>query len=235
MAVFIAIPVLFNRFVVIGPCFEIFDLAIFFLLSLSLNISRINMGRFKEFDEQEALDKAIDLFCRQGYEATSAEDLVNNIGLSRSSLYRAFTDKKSLFIKCLEKYSYNREEVMSNLIEQSNDIPATIKLFFQIIVDQDIHLNIPRGCLIVNTGIELASHDSEIAKIVSESNDNMIGILEKAIKKGQQLGQISKQHSPSTLANFVFNNISGVRISIKSKKGKEAIDDAIRLALSILK
>jgi len=193
------------------------------------------MPRPREFDETLAIEKAIDLFCKKGYNATSANDLVDNLGLSRSSIYATFSDKHTLFIKCLQKYSKNRETIMTKMIRESDDILETLQQFFNIIIDQDAGVKIPNGCLIVNTGIELAAHDKDIEKIVHKSNTKMISILETAIKKGQKLNQITKTVDSKNLAQFVFNTISGIRVSIKSTSLKMNYDGIVKICLESIK
>lgn len=192
------------------------------------------MARTREFDEIEVLDKAVDLFWRKGYNATSANDLVAELGLSRSSLYATFGDKRSLFVKSLDRYRRQAVQKMKTLVEESEDLPQSIAEIFRMVVDQDITAQIPKGCFIVNSSIELAPHDQEIAKIVNANMQDVESTFEMAIKKGQQKGQVSKSHSAKALARFLFNNISGLRVAVKSNNDKAALDDVIQVSLSVL-
>lgn len=194
----------------------------------------IVMPRTKAFIEENILDKAIHLFCEKGYHATSASDLVAHLGLSRSSIYATFSDKHQLFTQCLERYCHHREVIMSNMVAKSEDIPKTLQEIFHIIINQEMNVTIPKGCLMVNTGIELAAHDDTIAQIVHTGNQRMIDIFEVAIRKGQKFGQISKERSPKTLAAFIFNNISGIRVALKSNTPKVNYQEIIKLCLSVL-
>jgi len=181
------------------------------------------MARVKEFNETEVLDKAVELFWEKGYQATSANDLVNGLGLSRSSIYSTFTDKRTLFIKALKRYSQLHVEKVLKEVKQSDDIPKTIAVIFNNIISQDDSAKISKGCFIVNTGIELAAHDKEIAEIVNQNKINVESVLKTAIRKGQKLGQISKAHKAEKLARFIFNNVSG-----------EELKEVIKLCLSVL-
>ena len=192
------------------------------------------MARIKEFNTEEALDKAVEIFWQKGYNATSANDLVKGLGLSRSSIYSTFTDKRTLFIKSLDRYRSKNVAAMLNMIKQSDDIPATIAEVFKLIIEQDIRAKIPKGCFIVNTGIELAAQDNEIARIVNENTKNIESTFRAAIEKGQKLGQISKKHKALSLARFISNNISGLRVTIKSNNEKAILDDIVRMCLSVL-
>jgi len=192
------------------------------------------MARAKEFDEVVVLDKAIDLFWKKGYYATSANDLVSGLGLSRSSIYSTFIDKRTLFIKALKRYSQLNVATVLEEVKQSENIPKTIAAIFNNIITQDDSAEISKGCFMVNTGIELAVHDKEIAEIVNQNNIYVESALKTAIKKGQYLGQISKRHKPYSLARFIFNNVSGLRVTVKSNKEKKELEEVVKLCLSVL-
>lgn len=193
------------------------------------------MARLKEFDETEVLDKAVELFWTKGYNATSANDLVKGLGLSRSSIYSTFKDKRTLFIRSLDRYRKRNVAQIINMIEQSDDIHKTIAQIFRLIIAQDITAKIPKGCLMVNTGIELAPHDNEIAAIINENMKDIEHTFKVAIEKGQALGQIPKTHKADSLARFIYNNISGLRVAVKSSQDKSLLDDVAKVCLSILK
>lgn len=193
------------------------------------------MARTKEFDEIEILDKAVDLFWTKGYNATSANDLVKGLGLSRSSIYATFKDKRTLFIKSLDRYRRRNVDQMLSMVKQSDDILKTIAEVFKLVIAQDITAKIPKGCLMVNTGVELGPHDNEIAQIVNENAQNIEATFKIAIEKGQALGQIPKTHQAEALARFIHNNISGLRVAVKSTQEKEILDDIVNMCLSVLK
>ncbi len=193
------------------------------------------MARVKEFSETEALDKALEVFWQNGYHATSANDLVNGLGLSRSSIYSTFTDKRTLFIKALERYSQRSIDSVLEVIEQSDDIPATMTVILKDVIKQDYSLEIPKGCFVVNTGIELAAHDEEINKMVSRHMKKLESTIKTAIKKGQRLGQISTDKKAEVLARFIQNNISGLKVAVKSHKKKKELMEVVDLCISVLK
>jgi TetR/AcrR family transcriptional repressor of nem operon len=87
----------------------------------------------------------------------------------------------------------------------------------------------------VNSTIEMAPHDAETAAIVNENMQHIEDELQRAIKKGQVAGQISKDQSPRALARFFFNMISGIRVAAKSGADKKVYDDIVKVTLSTLK
>jgi TetR/AcrR family transcriptional regulator, transcriptional repressor for nem operon len=192
------------------------------------------MARTKKFNQEAVLDKAVQLFWEKGYNATSANDLVNELGLSRSSLYDTYGDKRKLFILSLNRYRNEIVEKTIKMIDDSTDIRVTIKDIFTLVIEQDIHSKIPKGCFMVNSTVELAPHNSEIAEIVNANMQDIEDALFRVIKKGQDIGEFSKSHTARSLARFVFNAISGLRVASKSGVDKKVLNDIVKVTLSAL-
>jgi len=193
------------------------------------------MARTKSFNQEEVLDKAVQLFWTKGYNATSANDLVKELGLSRSSLYDTYGDKRTLFVKSLNRYRKTVVAEMIKMIDNSTNIKAALREIFKLIIEQDIEAKIPKGCFIVNSAIELSSYDKEIAKIVALNQQKVEEALEKAILKGQKEGTISNNQKATYLAKFFYNSIVGIRVSMKYSKFRSSLDEVITINLSILK
>lgn len=192
------------------------------------------MARTKGFNEEEVLDKAVQLFWTKGYNATSANDLVKELGLSRSSLYDTYGDKRTLFINSLKRYRETVVAEMLNMIDNSTNIKQTFKDIFRLIIEQDIEAKIPKGCFVVNSAIELSSNDNEIAEIVKLNQYEFERTLEKAILKGQKEGSISNTQNATYLAKFYYNSIVGIRVSMKYNKLRTSLDEITKINLSIL-
>jgi TetR/AcrR family transcriptional repressor of nem operon len=193
------------------------------------------MARTKEFNEDKALDKAMEIFWYKGYNGTSAQDLVTHLGLSRSSLYDTFGDKQKLFAQSLKKYQKQSQDQVVHLFETSENIKETLHDIFKQAVVESLEDRITKGCFMVNSSIELAMHDQEIAKIVQNNGQTMEDVFTKAVQKGQDLGQISKKLEARALARFIFNNYSGIRVLARSgEKDKQVYDDIVKTMLSVL-
>lgn len=193
------------------------------------------MARTKEFDEDKALDKAIEIFWCKGYNGTSAQDLVTHLGLSRSSLYDTFGDKQKLFSKALRRYLEHGQEATRSLLNQSEDIKETLTQIFKQAVIESLDDRMTKGCFVVNAAVELAMHDEEIAKIVNDNRQTVEEIFLTAVKKGQKAGQISTQLEAKTLARFIFNNYTGIRVLARSgENDKKVYDDILKAMFSVL-
>jgi TetR/AcrR family transcriptional repressor of nem operon len=202
--------------------FRIFDI---FVKEFNLNI----MARTKEFNEDQVLDKAIEIFWHKGYNGTSAQDLVNHLGLSRSSLYDTFGDKQKLFARALKKYHDENYIKIKEILETATNIKETLSVIFKLAVVESLEDRITKGCFMVNSAVELAMHDADIAKIVNDNRKIMEEVFYTAVKKGQELGQISSKQEARSLARFIFNNYSGIRVLARAgERDKQVYDDILK-------
>ncbi len=193
------------------------------------------MARKKEFDEDELLNKAVTLFWDKGYHATSAQDLVDGLGINRSSLYNTYTDKRTLFTKSLRQYqAKNTGAVLSMLKNVVNAQEAITQLLYAVIKESEED-ELAKGCFMVNTAVELSSHDKEIGSLVAENAKSVEDAFARTIEKGQQDGQFTKAKSAKALAHFVFSTISGLRVSARSGVDKQTLEDIVEVALLALR
>jgi TetR/AcrR family transcriptional regulator, transcriptional repressor for nem operon len=193
------------------------------------------MAGKKAFDETEVLDKAMNLFWEKGYNATSAQDLVDELGISRSSLYDTYGDKHSLFVKSLLKY---RKEWIAPAIEGANTITnaeAYIISLFDFIKRETFDLNSTKGCFWINAAIEMAPTDSEVTAIAKAIMNDTENAFYKAIKKGQKQGVFSTIHTARSLAKFVLNAMSGLRVNVKLDADEKKFDNIMNICLFVLK
>lgn len=193
------------------------------------------MARTKEFNEEKALDKAIEIFWHKGYNGTSAQDLVTHLGISRSSLYDTFGDKQKLFAQSLLRYQKQSQDQVIKLLDDSENVKETLHDIFKQAVIESLEDRITKGCFMVNSSVELAMHDEDIAKIVKSNSQTMEQVFTKAVKKGQESRHISKQQDARVLARFIFNNYSGIRVLARTgERDKQVYDDIVKAVFSIL-
>jgi len=193
------------------------------------------MARTKEFDTEEVLEKAIGVFWDKGYTACSIQDVVEGLGLSRSSIYETFGDKRQLFLAALKKYQREGVDSMRHNLEAATNVRQALKDIFYAILPVGPDGSMQKGCFLVNSGIELAPHDPEIAAIVQANRQEIEEILRSAIQKGQDSGLISRKLDALSIARFFFTTISGLRVSATSDNAdRKTLEDIIRVSLSVL-
>lgn len=176
------------------------------------------------------LDRAVNLFWRKGYNATSAQDLVDNLGISRSSLYDTYGDKHTLFVTALRQYRKDKIDPVLN----KTDIEAYIRFFFESVQMEALCDSGSKGCFLVNSVVELAPVDSEIATIANAIMHDTEEALFKVIETGQEKGVFTKKYSARSLARFVFNSLNGLRVTVKFDADKEMFEDIVAVCLSTL-
>lgn len=179
------------------------------------------MGRSKEFDENVVLQKAMELFWKQGYEKTSLNDLVEHMGIHRRSLYDTFGDKRTLFLKTMDFY----EELVRNKIQaivlKAETAKQAIRFIFDFIIEG--YEDKQWGCLTVNSATELALMDKEIKERIERTFMQTEQLLADLVRKGQQAGEISSEYEPEVLAEVLHNTLHGIRVQLRISASKEKL------------
>lgn len=192
------------------------------------------MARTKDFDEDEVLMKAVHLFWLKGYNGTSMQDLVDGLGISRSSLYDTYGDKHTLFLKALENYKKTVSAKMEAIVGGANSAKDAVKGLLEFTIGELLSDKEHKGCFLVNAAVEVAPHDQEVNKIICQSDREVGAYFYKTIKQGQETGDIINSKEPRALADFILNNIKGVRVTAKSVNDKKLFKDIIDLTMSVL-
>lgn len=185
------------------------------------------VGRPREFDEDQALDAAMQAFWAKGYEATSMADLMAVTGLHKGSIYQAFGDKHSLFVQALNRYLAEMRETERSVLKKAPTPLDGLRNGAHHVLDMaDCEGEVPRGCLAVNALVELAPHDAEIKTILGDHMQFMRATIGETIGDAQTAGQVSKDRPPEVLTSMLMTFMAGLAAMMKSGLGK---DDARRL------
>jgi TetR/AcrR family transcriptional repressor of nem operon len=190
--------------------------------------------RTKEFKEDEALEKAMQLFWLKGYNGTSMQDLLDGLGLSRSTLYRAYIDKHSLFLKALGHYQQFSSSEIKKVIKEDDAAKETIRKLLEFIAAVVIQDEQHKGCFMLNSEIELSLHDKVVHDMVISSDQDIEDVFYHVIKKGQKRGEINKGEDARAMARFFLNTAKGIRVTAKSNSDHEVFKAIIALALKAL-
>lgn len=193
------------------------------------------MARTKEFDPDAALQSALELFWRRGYEATSVADLVEHLGIGRASLYATFGNKHELYLKALDRYTEGRDALLLAELSQPGDalpaVRAVVRRFAAEAVADDVRA---KGCLVTNTAVELAPHEPASARRVEMSWDRFETLLHSALVRAQARGELPEGRDPRALARMVLVLLQGVRVVGKTSGDTARVRDAVEQALSLL-
>lgn len=192
------------------------------------------MARTKDFDETEVLDKAICLFWHKGYNGTSMQDLVDGLGISRSSLYDTYGDKHSLFIKALERYQEMGAKRMYEIVNKAASAREAISQLLELITADLVNDKQHKGCFVVNAEVEVAPHDVDVSNIICKNEQMIESLFVQAIQRGQQTGEIDSKKDVRALARFIVNTVKGIRVSAKTITDRSFFDDIISTTVSVL-
>lgn len=175
----------------------------------------MNPGRPRTFDTEPVLEKAMQLFWSQGYEATSLQDLLTATGLARSSLYESFGSKQRLFEAAFERYSHQRAADMQRRLEQAA-VPLDFIHECLLSVLDDVGGEPPRGCMLVNVTNEFSTRDPIVGALIERAGRLFRQVFADAFARAQAAGQMPAERSPATLALYMHCTMSGLRTQAKS-------------------
>lgn len=190
------------------------------------------MARSKEFDIDDVLLKAMNIFWQQGYEKTSMQDLVTGMGIHKRSMYDTFGDKHTLYIKALERFASIQSSRLESRIEGVTSAVAAIRLLFEATIHRSDAE--PRGCMLVNTAVELSNHDPEAAARANEAFLDTEALIERLVRHGQEGGEISSRHTAEALAATLHNALIGLRVLVKTVKDKHKLEMIVNTTLAML-
>ncbi|MFE9018669.1 TetR/AcrR family transcriptional regulator [Streptomyces sp. NPDC007808] len=193
------------------------------------------MARTKEFDPEAALQAALELFWRRGYEATSMADLVEHLGIGRASLYATFGSKHELYLKALERYDRaGLPPIVRELSQPGPALPAVrsvVRRYATEAADDRLRRN---GCLVTNTAAELAPHDPAAARQVERNWDQLETVLHSTLLRAQAQGELPADRDPLTLARMLLVLLQGLRVVGKASPDPARVRDAAEQALALL-
>jgi TetR/AcrR family transcriptional regulator, transcriptional repressor for nem operon len=171
-----------------------------------------SVGRPREFDEQRALEAAMDEFWRKGYESTSLSDLSGRTGLHRGSLYQAFGDKHKLFMRCLSYYADREFEELSAVAFGRKSPLDGIRALVRTVSN---HAADGRGCLMINSLVELAPHDPDVREMLANEGQRRIAVMADLLTRAQELGEIRAELDPLALARQAMVSLAGSAVLLK--------------------
>lgn len=192
------------------------------------------MPRVKLFDEQEVLRKAMNLFWKQGYAATSMQDLVSHLGINRASLYDTFGGKDQLFKSAFDLYRRTNKEGLIQFFEARPNVKEGFSELFEIAIREAVEDEDHKGCFVVNTTTELIPNDESIVEILEKSKGDFQLIFYEYLKKGKLDGQLKGNMGLKSLSILLYTLYSGIRVVSKVRPNKKELSDSIHIAMTLL-
>ena len=166
-------------------------------------------GRPREFDRDEVLDRAMQLFWDHGYEGTAVSDLVEHLGIGRQSLYSTFGDKRRLFDEALSRYAETELQTVIAMLDGPGPPLGNIQAVMQRWQEM-AESGHKRGCLFGNTAAELAAHDEELAQRLAQQFRRLEDAFARALRRAKKEGELSEDKDPRALARFIVTLSQGL-------------------------
>ena len=193
------------------------------------------MARPREFNTQDALEKAMQVFWAQGYEATSLQDLTKAMEISKSSFYNTFGSKHELFVSTIDHYNkYVAAHRATAVIAEADTVKAGIAAVFRNSADSVMEGGDNCGCFLNNCAGEVAPHDSQATKHLAAGLKHMEDAFYTALLEAQECGEINPWREPRALARYLAAALNGLIVVGKVRPEREALDDIISVTLTAL-
>jgi TetR/AcrR family transcriptional repressor of nem operon len=192
------------------------------------------MARPREFDEPAVLDAAMQRFWEYGYEATSVRDLAHAMGITGASLYNAYGDKRSLFSRSLDHYLDRSFRERIGRFEGYFPPRRAIEAFFDEIIEQSLRDKNRRGCLLVNSALEVAPHDREFLRVISKVLVQVEAFFYRCAQAGQLDGSIAKSQSAKDIGRLLLGVLLGIRVLARTRPDRDLLEGLVRPVYALM-
>lgn len=192
------------------------------------------MARPREFDEVGALDAAIHCFWSRGYEATSVRDLADAMQITGASLYNAFGDKRSLYQRALDHYVIHSVGERIGRLETTCAPRDAIARFFTEIVERSLNDAERKGCMLVNSALELSPHDAGFQSAVAKVLSQIQAFFRRCVVAGQADGTIARGRDADELSGLLLALLMGIRVLARARPERALLEGLLRPAFALL-
>jgi TetR/AcrR family transcriptional regulator, copper-responsive repressor len=192
-------------------------------------------GRPRAYEPEVALGKALDLFRKGGFAATSLDDLSAATGMNRPSLYGAFGDKRELYIKSYQRYRDDARAAMLDIFREEMPLRRRLERIYAIALD--IYLSGeagPRGCFTVMTAASEAIADPDIRAMVLEGLSELDKAFAVCFRRGKEKGELPESADPAVLAQLASATIHTIAIRARTRVPRKELEAIVKGALDVL-
>ena len=191
------------------------------------------LARPREFDEDTVLDAAVDCFWSRGYEATTVRDLMGRTGLTGASLYNAFGDKRAVFGTALAHFV---AQTIEERITRCDAMPPreAISTFFQEVLARSLTDTGHKGCMLVNSALEVAPHDAGIQRYVATVLHEIEAFFLRSVRAGQESGSIGARMPAEQLASHLLGVLMGLRVLSRVRPEPMLLKGVLEPAMALL-
>ncbi len=192
-------------------------------------------GRPRAYEPDVALGKALDLFRKDGFAATSLDDLSAATGMNRPSLYGAFGDKRELFIKSYRRYRDDARAAMGDIFRTELPIRQRLQRIYAVALD--IYLSGesgPRGCFTVMTAASEAVHDPDIRAMVLDGFAELDKAFAACFRHAKEKGELPASADPTVLAQVASATVHTIAIRARAQVPRKELEMIVNGALDVM-
>lgn len=192
-------------------------------------------GRPRAYEPDVALGKALDLFRRQGFAATSLDDLSEATGMNRPSLYGAFGDKRELYIKSYQRYREDARASMVEIFRQEMPVRQRLERIFASALN--IYLSGetgPRGCFTVVTAASEAVGDPEIRAMVIDGLTELDKAFANCFRRAKENGELPGSADPAALAQLASATVHTIAIRSRARVPRKELEAIVKGAIDVM-
>jgi TetR/AcrR family transcriptional regulator, transcriptional repressor for nem operon len=191
-------------------------------------------GRPREFDIDTALDKSVRVFRERGYHATSIADLTKAMELASGSVYKAFKDKKAIFLAAFDREEMIRGGKLRRIISTAESGRDRIHAALNFYAESSHGVEGKRGCLIVGTAAELATFDADVSQRVKAALLRAETLMSELIRQGQSDGSIPAAIDSKVTARLMLCLLQGMRVIGKTGRTRTEMMTVADAAMKLL-
>ncbi|KPN95986.1 TetR/AcrR family transcriptional regulator [Lysinibacillus sp. ZYM-1] len=193
-----------------------------------------NRGRPREFNYSSIVDVAMKTFWIRGYEGCSTQDLCNDTGLGKGSLYNTFGSKHELYKQVLERYHEIGIREQKELLTTQIPVKERLSNFFEWALKEDFENIDQKGCLLINASVERANNDLMVQEIFSRHVELLNQAIKKVMEEGLQTGEISKKQTAEELTSLFLSSYYGFRVLNASMQNRGLAEQVMNGTLGSL-
>jgi TetR/AcrR family transcriptional repressor of nem operon len=191
--------------------------------------------RNREFDQEDIVQKAMELFCQKGYAATSIRDLAAHLDLNISSLYNTFGDKDGLFVLALKRHSKLERDMLREALNAPTEDPKALFVYmFDLLIDSLIADELPGGSLTLKAAVELHNQKPAVMAIIQEHTEDTIAMFTAFLERAAHAGKVILRQPAQQVAHFILFNVYTLNLLAKVSPDRTYLENYVRLVLSVL-
>ncbi|MBD3166478.1 TetR family transcriptional regulator [bacterium] len=192
------------------------------------------LGRPRQFDEQEVLERAMDMFWSKGYEATSTRELALAMEISQQSLYNTFGNKHQLYLRTLDHYQETFSDPFQSKLVNNGASIETLREFMYALAKDYGSAEERRSCFMANSTMELGARDQDVQERIKHHLTLLEERIDMLLQQERERGRLHSRRSTRELARFLSGVIQGLHIFNKAGYSVDMMRQHIDVALDVV-